>query len=109
MKSEEKIGKAEFNQMRLKNVKPARAHGLSKIYKTITNITKFRPIIDTTVSSHYLVGKCLAQLLYPLTNNEFTLKDSFEAVNRIKISVTVSRYQDIQWNSTVEFCIFELV
>ena len=26
----------------------------------------------------------LAQLLYPLTNNEFTLKDSFEAVNRIQ-------------------------
>ena len=79
------ISKAEFDQMRLKNVKPARAHGLSKIHKTFTNITKFRPIIDTTVSNHYLVGKYLAQLLYPLTNNnEFTLKDSFEAVNRIQ-------------------------
>ena len=45
---------------------------------------KFRPVTDTTGSSYYLVGKYLAQLLYPLTNNEFTLKDSFEPVNRIQ-------------------------
>ena len=69
--------------MRPKNAKPARAHGLPKMHQTFTSIPKFRPIIDTTGSSHYLVGKYLAQLLYPLTNNEFTLKDSFEDVNRI--------------------------
>ena len=86
--------------MRPKNVKPARAHGLLKIRKTFTNIPKFRPIIDTTGCSHYLVGKHLARLLCPLTNNELTLKDSFEAVNRI---------QDIRLSSTTEFCIFELV
>ena len=63
---------------------PARVHGLPKMHKTFTNISKFRPIIDTTGTSHYLAGKCLAQLLYPLTNNEFTLKDSFEAINRIQ-------------------------
>ena len=77
------ISKTEFDQMRPNNAKPARAHGLPKIHKTFTNFPKFRPIIDTTGSSHYLVGKYLAQLLYPLTNNEFTLKDSFEDVNRI--------------------------
>ena len=65
--------------MRQKSPKPARAHGLPNMHKTFTNIPKFRPIIDTTGSSHYLVGKYLAQL-YPLTNNKFTLKDSFESV-----------------------------
>ena len=32
------ISKAEFNQMRPKNVTPARTHGLPKIHKTFTNI-----------------------------------------------------------------------
>ena len=36
------ISKAEFNQMRPKNEKPARAHGLPKIHKTFTNNPKFR-------------------------------------------------------------------
>ena len=67
--------------MKPKNAKPARAHGLPKIHKTFNNIPKFRPIIDTTGSSHYLVRKYLAQLLYPLKNNEFTLKGSSETVN----------------------------
>ena len=80
----EEISKVEFDQMRPKNAKPARAHGLQKIHATFTNNPKFRPIIDTTRSSHYLLRKYLAQLLYRLTNNEFTLKDSFEAINRIQ-------------------------
>ena len=77
------ISKVEFDQMRPKNAKPARAHGLPKIHKSFTNIPKFRPIIDITGFNQYLVGKYLAQLLYPLTNNEFTLKDFLEVVNRI--------------------------
>ena len=77
------ISKIEFDQIRPKNAKPAKAHGLQKIHKTFTNFRRFRPIMDTTGSSLYLVGKYLAQLLYPLINNEFTLGDSFETANRI--------------------------
>ena len=50
-----KISIAEFDQMRPKNAKPATTHGLLKIHKTFTNILKFRPIIETNGSSHYLV------------------------------------------------------
>ena len=32
------ISKAEFDQMRPKNLTPARAHGLPKVHKTFTNI-----------------------------------------------------------------------
>ena len=94
-------GKVEFDQMRPKNAKPARAHGLPKIHKTFTNIPKFRPIIDTTVFNQYLVGKYLAQLLYPLTNNEFTLKDFLEAVNRIHdilSSLFVNEYKYVSFD-----------
>ena len=58
------ISKAEFDQIRPKNAKPGRTHDPPKIHKRFTNILKFRPIIDTSVSSHYLVGKYLARLLY---------------------------------------------
>ena len=71
-------------------------------YKTFTNISKFRPIIDTTGSS--LVGKYLAQLLYPPTNNEFTLKDSFQAFNRIQYipsSLYVNGYKHVSFDANL--------
>ena len=74
----------ESNAMRPKNVKLARAHGLPKIHKEYNNIPKFRPIVDTTGTPHYSAGKFLTNLLNPLAMNEFTLKDSFDAVNKIK-------------------------
>ena len=74
----------ECNAMRPKNDKLARAHGLPKIHKEYNNIPKFRPIVDTTGTPHYSAGKFLTNLLNPLAMNEFTLKDSFDAVNKIK-------------------------
>ena len=76
--------KDEFDMIRPKNAKPARAHGLAKVHKEFSNISKFRPIIDTTGTTHCLVGKYLASLLNSLTINESSLKDSFDAANRIK-------------------------
>ena len=48
------------------------------------NIPKFKPIIDTTGTTHCLVGKHLANLLNSLTINEYSVKDSFDAASRIK-------------------------
>ena len=94
------ISKTEFDQMRPKNAKPARVLGLPNIHKIFNIIPNSRPIIDTTGSSHYLVGKYLAQLLYPLTNNESTLKDLFEAVNRIQ---EISSSLFVNWYKYVSF------
>ena len=55
-----------------------------EIHKEYSNIPKFRPIVDTTGMPHYSTGKVLTNLLSPLAMNEFTLKDSFDAVNKIK-------------------------
>ena len=63
---------------------PARAHGLPKIHKKFDNIPKFRPIIDTTGTTHYQIGKFLSDLLHPLTTNEHTVKDTFDAKSRIE-------------------------
>ena len=64
--------------------KSARMHGLPKIRKDSTDSSKFRPIIDSTGTSHCLVGKYLANLLNLLTINEFFIKDSFEEISGIK-------------------------
>ena len=62
---------------------PARAHGLPKIHKKYTGIPQFRPIIDTKGTPDYGISKFLSQLLYPLAQNTYTVKDSFDVVNRI--------------------------
>ena len=61
-----------------------RADGLPKMHKEFDAIPKFRPIIDTTGTLYYDVGKYLAKLLKPLTESEFSLKDSFDATRRIQ-------------------------
>ena len=78
------LTKEKYNAMRPKNGKLAKAHGLPKIDKEYSNILKFRPIVDSTGMPHYSTGKFLTNLLNPLSTNEFTLKDSFNAVNKIK-------------------------
>ena len=61
-----------------------RAHGAPKTHKDFTDLPTFRPIIDTTTTPHYNVGKFLASLLNPLTLNQFNLNDTFDAVSAIK-------------------------
>ena len=58
--------------------------GLPKIHKQFDNLPSFRPIIDNTGSAHYLTAKFLANLLKPLTTNQFTFDDSFDAARKIK-------------------------
>ncbi|XP_066924964.1 uncharacterized protein [Clytia hemisphaerica] len=74
--------------MRPKSARLGRAHGLPKIHKQYLNLPKFRPIVDTTGTPHYGIGKYLSSILNPLTRNEFTLKDSFDAANRINVIPT---------------------
>ena len=54
------------------------------MHNEYSNIPKFRPVVDTTGTPHCSAGKFLTNLLNPLSMNEFTLKDSFDAVNKIK-------------------------
>ena len=57
---------------------------LPKIHKTITALPKFRPIVDTTSTCYDNVCSYLTELLNPLTQNEFIIRDSFDAANKIK-------------------------
>ena len=77
------ITKDENKQIRIKFAEIGRAHGLPKIDKQFVKIPSFQLIIDTTNIPHYGVAKFLKNLLNPLTQNKYTVKDSFEAFNMI--------------------------
>ena len=83
------ISEEDKNLMRTKSANVARAHGLCKIHKQYDSIPPFRPIIDTTGTAYSNVGRYLSRLLYPLTLNEFSIKDSFCAAEKIK---TIPKY-----------------
>ena len=77
------ITKDQYDNIRPVSTKPARAHGLPKIHKTFDSLPSSRPIIDTTGTAYQPVAKYLNKLLNPITTNEFTVKDSFDAVTHI--------------------------
>ena len=60
------IDEATYKSIRPQSAKPARAHGLPKIHKPFDNIPKFRPIIDTTGTTHYEIGKYRVSYYIPL-------------------------------------------
>ena len=65
------ISKCDHKHLRSTFAHFGRAYGLPKTHKTFQSIPKFRPIIDTTNTPHYNVGKFLAG-------------DSFDAADAIK-------------------------
>ena len=56
------ISEADFNFMRPKTANFGRAHGMPKTHKIFTGLPAFRPIVDTTSTPHYNVGKFLSSL-----------------------------------------------
>ena len=58
-----------------------------KIQKDFAHLPKFRSIIDTTSSTHYAARTYSSKIFQTLTMNSFmteAVKDSFDAMNRIK-------------------------
>ena len=78
------ISDEDFKFMRPRAASFGRAHGAPKTHKDFIDLPTFRPIIDTTTTPHYNVGKFHASLLNPLTLNQFNLNDTFDAVSAIK-------------------------
>ena len=70
--------------MRPKFAEVGQAHRLPKMHKYYDHLPPFRPIIDATNTVHYGIAKYLSNLLHLLTEKEFTVKDSFDAANKIQ-------------------------
>ena len=78
------INDEDYKELYPKNAKVGRAHGSAKVHKQFERIPPLRPIVDTIGSTHYGVGKFITKLLNPLTQNAYSLKDSFEAAEKIR-------------------------
>ena len=84
LKNRGELSDTEYDSAKPSATMPARAHGLPKIHKDFDILPSIRPIIDTTGTAYYNLGRFLAKLLYPLTVNQYTVKDTFDAVHRIQ-------------------------
>ena len=78
------ISEEEKKEMRKRGANRARARGLPKTHKSYDRIPPFRPIVDTTNTPYSGVGSFLKKLLYPLTLNEYSMKDSFQTVEHLQ-------------------------
>ena len=70
------------------------------------HLPPFRPTTDTTNTAHYGIAKYLSNLRHPLTENEFTVKDSFEAAIKIQAipsELLDERYRFTSFNVTLLF------
>ena len=70
--------------MRPKFAQTERPHGLPKTHKRFEDLPPFQPIVDTSNTPYYGIAKFLANLSNPFTLNDFTVKDSFDAANKIQ-------------------------
>ena len=66
----------QYKNLRPQNARAGRGHALPKIHKTFTVLPKFRPIVDTTSTCYYNVGSYLTELLNPLIQDEFIIRDN---------------------------------
>ena len=105
LRKRNEISESEFRFMRPKTASFGRAYGMPKTHKSFKDLPAFRPIVDTTITPHYNVGKFLSSLLSPLTVNEYNLRDSFHAVSEIKTiphSLIASLFTNVPLKRTIE-------
>ena len=68
-----------YENVKPHGTKPGILYGLSKVHKPLVdNLPKLRPIISAIGTPAYKLAKFLVSLCPDLTQNEYTLKDSFE-------------------------------
>ena len=75
LRKRNEISESEYKFIRPKTASFGRAHGMPKIHKSFKDLPAFRPIVDTTSTPHYNVGKFLPSLLNPLTENDYNLRN----------------------------------
>lgn len=74
-----KISKQQHDNMYPIGSRPGIMYGLAKIHKAlVNNFPKFRPILSTIGTCSYKLAKFLVPVLANVTDNEYTIKDSFQ-------------------------------
>ena len=95
--------------------KPGTLYGSAKVHKPIINgLPPFRPILSTIGTPTYKLANFLVPVLSDITQNEFTVKDSFTFVDEIltqnsdlyMASLDVDAlFTNISLDETIDICI----
>ena len=114
----DKINKEEFDRICPIGSKPGILYGNPKVHKpVVNNLPKFRPILSAINTPGYNLAKFLIPILQPLTENEFTVKDSFSFAKEITTydsslfmaSLDVeSLFTNIPLHETINNCVEDL-
>lgn len=112
------INKELYNKLCPTGSKPGVLYGLAKVHKkSVNGSPPFRPILSAIGISTYNLAQFLVTLLSPLTSNEFTVKDSFEFAENIRLqnpdlymtSLDVdSLFTNLPLDETIDICVNSL-
>ena len=118
LKDGEIIEKVTYKNIKPVGSRPGALYGLGKVHNEINNgLPPFRPILSATKTATYKLAKFLLPFLTPLTQNEYTVTDSFHFAEEIckqnpnlyMSSVDVdSLFINISLDETIDICIDSL-
>ena len=118
LKDKEIIDKATYKNIKPVGSKPGVLYGLGKVHKEAKNgLPPFRPILSAIGTPTYKLAKYLLPFLTPLTQNEYTVTDSFHFAEEIckqdpnlyMASLDVdSLFTNIPLDETIDICIDSL-
>ncbi|CAF1678379.1 unnamed protein product, partial [Adineta ricciae] len=88
LKKEGFITNEEYNIARPVGSRAARLYGLPKLHKANNPL---RPVMSATKTVGYGLGKMLTSRLSHLRNSPYVVKDTFDFVNKIKLSTNLTK------------------
>ena len=84
IKNKNAISEETYNKLRPVGSKPGTLYGSAKVHKPLINgLPPFRPILSAIGTPTYKPAKFLVPVLLDITQNQFTVKDSFTFVDEI--------------------------
>ena len=108
LKDEETIDKATYKNIKPVGSRPGVLYGLGKVHKEINNgLPPFRPILSAIGTPTYKLAKFLLPFLTPLTQNEYTVTDSFHFAEEMFLNIILKFYNS-SYDNAYSFCPFIL-
>ena len=90
LKNKNAISEETYNKLRPVGSKPGTLYGSAKVHKPLINgLPPFRPILSAIGTPTYKLAKFLVPVLSDITQNEFTVKDSFTFVDEILTKIVI--------------------
>ena len=84
IKNKNAISEETYNKLRPVGSKPGTLYGSAKVHKPLINgLPPFRPILSAIGTPTHKPAKFLVPVLLDITQNQFTVKDSFTFVDEI--------------------------